>query len=219
MNKTTAYRPRPTPPVAPGCRVSRWLPAARQIVFSLAGFLILLIATSRAGRADSISSYSYSSTRSTYTRTTHSTPTRTSCPLQRSTRGSSATTAVPRDDGTSVKIGSGPFARNCVLYLRKERGIPLPQKDLSSFASKLSIVNSQMPAPGEVAVIRIGQGHYARIGHLAEVLSVEDNGYGATLRLREANYPTSGYYIRTIAANSLRQAEQNAGIVGYYQPL
>lgn len=186
----------------------------------LAVLLLLVVGTGRPSNAEYTSSYSYSSTHSTFTRTTRSAAPQASCPLKRGAKGSaSSIVTVPRDDGTSMKIGSGPFAHNCVLYLRKERGIPLPQKDLSSFASKLSIVNSQAPAPGEVAVIRIDRGHYARIGHLAEVVSVEDNGYGATLRLREANYPASGYYLRTIAGRSLREAEKNASIVGYYQPL
>ncbi|MDD2464552.1 MAG: hypothetical protein PHI97_11200 [Desulfobulbus sp.] len=120
--------------------------------------------------------------------------------------------------GRSEKIGTGKFANNCVLYLRNGVGINLPKKNLSSFRSKLSIINSNIPIPGEVAVIKINRGSYAKIGHLAEVVFVDRNLNGATIRLREANFPSSGYFIRTIVAENIDNAEKNANIVGYYQP-
>ena len=123
------------------------------------------------------------------------------------------------NSGKSEMIGTGRYGNNCVLYLRNEIGIELPRKDLTSYASKLSIINSKAPITGEVAVIKIDKGAYRNIGHVAEVLSVETANNAAIIRLREANFPASGYYIRTIIGKNIEEAQKNANIVGYYQPV
>ena len=103
----------------------------------------------------------------------------------------------------------------CVLYLRQQRGIKLPAQDLTSFASKLSIINTSVPYEKCVAIIRTPGGN-ARIGHLAEVTGLEQNDGKVTMRLSEANNPNRGYYERTITGKNLEDIQKNANIVGYY---
>jgi hypothetical protein len=104
---------------------------------------------------------------------------------------------------------------NCVLYLRQQRGIRLPAQDLTSFASKLSIINSSVPHEKSVAIIKTPGGN-ARIGHLAEVTGLEQKDGKVTMRLSEANNPARGYYERTITGRNLEDIKKNANIVGYY---
>jgi len=137
------------------------------------------------------------------TRKNTSTPS-TSCPIN-----SSAVNSVVR------KVGKGTNDHNCVLYLRQQRGIKLPAQDLTSFASKLSIINSSVPYEKSVAIIKTPGGN-ARVGHLAEVTGLEQKNGKVTMRLSEANNPNRGYYERTITGNDLEDIKKNANIVGYY---
>jgi len=128
----------------------------------------------------------------------------TSCPIN-----SSAANSVVR------KVGKGTNDHNCVLYLRQQRGIKLPAQDLTSFASKLSIINSSVPHEKSVAIIKTPGGN-ARVGHLAEITGLEQKDGKVTMRLSEANNPNRGYYERTITGKKLEDIQKNANIVGYY---
>jgi hypothetical protein len=113
------------------------------------------------------------------------------------------------------KVGKGINDHNCVLYLRQQRGIKLPAQDLTTFTSKLSIINSSVPQGKSVAIIKTPGGN-ARIGHLAEVTGLEQKDGRVTMRLSEANNPNRGYYERTITGKNLDDIQKNANIVGYY---
>ena len=113
------------------------------------------------------------------------------------------------------KVGNGTNDHNCVLYLRQQRGIKLPAQNLTTFASKLSIINSSVPHEKSVAIIKTPGGN-ARIGHLAEVTGLEQKDGKVTMRLSEANNPNRGYYERTITGKNLEDIQKNANIVGYY---
>lgn len=113
------------------------------------------------------------------------------------------------------KVGNGINDNNCVLFLRQQRGIKLPAKNLSTYASKLSIINAHVPHEKSVAIIKT-PGSNARIGHLAEVTGLEEKDGKVTMRLSEANNPKRGYYQRTITGNDLEEIQKKANIVGYY---
>ncbi|MGD9948164.1 MAG: hypothetical protein AB7U29_06740 [Desulfobulbus sp.] len=101
------------------------------------------------------------------------------------------------------------------MFLRQQRGIKLPAKNLTTYASKLSIINSHVPREGSVAVIKT-PGRNAGIGHLAEITGLEQNAGKVTIRLSEANNPKRGYYERTITGKNLEEIRKEANIVGYY---
>jgi hypothetical protein len=101
------------------------------------------------------------------------------------------------------------------LYLRQQRGIKLPAQNLTTYASKVSIINASVPHEKSVAIIKT-PGRNARFGHLAEVTDLEENNGKVTMRLAEANNPAPGYYERTITGESLEDIQKNAYIVGYY---
>jgi hypothetical protein len=101
------------------------------------------------------------------------------------------------------------------LYLRQQRGIKLPARNLTTYASKVSIINSPVPHGKSVAIIKT-PGRNAGIGHLAEVTGLEQKNGKITMRLAEANSPTRGYYERTITGKNLEDIQKNANIVGYY---
>ncbi len=113
------------------------------------------------------------------------------------------------------KVGNGSNDHNCVLYLRQQRGIKLPSQNLTTYSSKLSIINSSVPHEKSVAIIKTPGGN-ARIGHLAEVTGLEQKDGKVTMRLSEANNPNRGYYERTITGKNLEDIQKNANIVGYY---
>ena len=113
------------------------------------------------------------------------------------------------------KVGNGSNDHNCVLYLRQQRGIKLPAQNLTTYSSKLSIINSSVPHEKSVAIIKT-PGRNAGIGHLAEVTGLEQKDGKVTMRLTEANNPTRGYYERTITGKKLEDIQKNANIVGYY---
>jgi len=113
------------------------------------------------------------------------------------------------------KVGYGKNDNNCVLFLRQQRGLHLPRINLTTFAAKLSIINARFPRPHSVAIIRT-PGANAGIGHLAEVIDVEQKNGRVSLRLYEANNPRRGYYVRTIRGRSVREIEKTANIAGYY---
>ena len=130
---------------------------------------------------------------------------------------STSSTANPANPANQVirKVGNGTNDHNCVLYLRQQRGIKLPAQNLTTFASKLSIINSSIPHEKSVAIIKTPGGN-ARIGHLAEVTGLEQKDGKVTMRLSEANNPNRGYYERTITGKNLEDIQKNANIVGYY---
>jgi hypothetical protein len=113
------------------------------------------------------------------------------------------------------KVGNGSNDQNCVLYLRQQRGIKLPAQNLTTYASKLSIINSSIPYEKSVAIIKT-PGRNAKIGHLAEVTSLEEKDGKITMRLSESNNPNRGYYERTITGKNLGDIQKDANIMGYY---
>ena len=155
-------------------------------------------------------SWSSSTTTRTYSKPTNKKyqcvkqPTNAPCPLKSSD-----------EEPIIKKVGNGINDNNCVLFLRKQRGIRLPSKNLSSLSSKVSIINSHFPSTHSVAIIKT-PGKNAGIGHLAEVLRFDEVNGKATMLLYEANNPTRGYYERTITGHSLEEIQKKANIVGYY---
>lgn len=181
----------------------------------LAFLLALEVGLCQAAVTSSTSSWSSTVTTKTYSTSTSrrvaNSPTikNTSIPSAFCPINSSAAISVVK------KVGKGANDHNCVLYLRQQRGIKLPAQDLTSFASKLSIINSSVPHEKSVAIIKTPGGN-ARIGHLAEVTALEQKDGKVTMRLSEANNPTRGYYERTITGKNLEDVKKNANIVGYY---
>ena len=163
---------------------------------------------------------STSSWRTTVTTKTFSTSTSrrvTYSPTIQNTSRPSPSCPITASAAHSVvrKVGKGTNDHNCVLYLRQQRGIKLPAQDLTSFAAKLSIINSSVPNEKSVAIIKTPGGN-ASVGHLAEVTGLEQKNGKVTMRLSEANNPNRGYYERTITGKSLEDIKKNANIVGYY---
>jgi len=136
-------------------------------------------------------------------------------PVNRSSRSPSCPLRPSEDDSVIRKVGNGTNDNNCVLFLRQQRGINLPTKNLTTYASKLSIINSHFPRENSVAIIKT-PGRYAGIGHLAEVTALEQKDGKVTMRLSEANNPRKGYFERTITGENLEEIQKKANIVGYY---
>lgn len=176
-------------------------------------FLITLTINSKYCHSESTyyyRSWSSSTTTRIYSKPTNKkyqcvkSPTNAPCPLKSSD-----------EEPTIKKIGNGTNDNNCVLYLREQRGIRLPSKNLSSFSSKVSIINSHLPSTHSVAIIKT-PGKNSGIGHLAEVVRFDKINGKAMMLLYEANNPTRGYYERTITGDSLEEIQKKANIVGYY---
>ena len=112
-------------------------------------------------------------------------------------------------------MGNGANDNNCVLFLRQQLGINLPNKNLTTYTSKVSIINSHFPSENSVAIIKTPESN-AGIGHLAVVTNFEKINGKVTMRLLEANNPKRGYYERTITGDNLEEIQKKANIVGYY---
>ena len=167
--------------------------------------------------ADASSTTSWSSSVTTRTSSTSTSRRITYAPT---TNNSSICSITDPGNSSTVnpvirKVGNGTNDQNCVLYLRQQRGIKLPTQNLTTYASKLSIINSPVPHEKSVAIIKT-PGRNAGIGHLAEVTSLEQKDGKVTMRLLEANNPNRGYYERTITGKSLEDIKKKADIVGYY---
>lgn len=160
---------------------------------------------------------SWSTTVTTTTSSTSSTRRVTSSPTRKNTSISSPACPIPPSVAKPVirKVGKGANDHNCVLYLRQQRGIKLPAQNLTTYASKVSIINSPVPHEKSVAIIKT-PGRNAGIGHVAEVTGLELKDGKVTMRLAEANNPSPGYYERTITGKNLEEIQKNANIVGYY---
>jgi hypothetical protein len=115
-------------------------------------------------------------------------------------------------------IGSGPYADNCVLYLRHVRHVKLPQKDLTTWGAKRSIINSEKAKKGRVAIIEIPSGKYKQYGHVALVVDVDDDGKKKSITIEEANYPSPGYWRRKVEGSKMSDLEKKLNIRGYYKP-
>ncbi len=162
----------------------------------------------------------YTSSRTTTITTKTSTTTsvrkvRPSCKIRKTAAASQDKSLASPAHQVIKKVGNGRNDANCVLYLRQQRGIKLPAKNLTTYASKVAIINSSVPQEKSVAIIRT-PGKNARFGHLAEVTGLEENNGKITMRLAEANNPYRGYFKRTITGESLEDIQKNAYIVGYY---
>jgi hypothetical protein len=160
-------------------------------------------------------SWSSSVTTRTYSTSTSRRVTPSHSPNNRSSYSAPCPIRSSADDSVTRKVGNGANDNNCVLFLRQQRGINLPDKNLTTYASKLSIINSHFPRENNVAIIKT-PGSNARIGHLAEVTDLEQNNGKVTMRLTEANNPKRGYYERTITGENLEEIQKKANIVGYY---
>jgi len=167
--------------------------------------------------ADASSTTSWSTTVTTTTSSTSTTRRITSSPTIKNASISSTSCPVNFSAANPEikKVGNGSNDHNCVLYLRQQRGIKLPAQNLTTYASKVSIINSRVPREKSVAIIKT-PGRNAGIGHLAEVTGLEQKDGKVIMRLSEANNPTRGYYERTITGKKLEDIQKNANIVGYY---
>lgn len=180
--------------------------------------LVFLLAYHGLGQAAVTSSTtSWSTTVTTKTSSTSRTRRVTFSPATKNTSISSTACPIIPSAANPVirKVGNGSNDHNCVLYLRQQRGIKLPDQNLTTYSSKLSIINSPVPQGRSVAIIKT-PGRNAGIGHLAEVTGLEQKDGKVTMRLSEANNPTRGYYERTITGKKLEEIQKNANIVGYY---
>jgi len=160
---------------------------------------------------------SWSTTVTTKTSSTSTIRRNTYSPATNSRSASSTACPINSPAATLVikKVGNGSNDHNCVLYLRQQRKIKLPAQDLTTYASKVSIMNSRLPREKSVAIIKTPGGN-ARIGHLAEVTYLEQKDGKVTMLLSEANHPDRGYYERTITGKNLEDVQKNANIVGYW---
>ena len=167
--------------------------------------------------ADASSTTSWSSTVTTKTSSTSTIRRITYSPTKKNASIHSTACPINSSSANSIikKVGNGSNDHNCVLYLRQQRGIKLPSQNLTTYSSKLSIINSSVPREKSVAIIKT-PGRNAGIGHLAEVTSLEQKNGKVTMRLSEANNPTRGYYERSITGRNLEDIQKNANIVGYY---
>jgi len=189
----------------------------RALMIPIVMAFILAYQVSSCQTADASSTTSWSTTVTTKTSSTSTIRRITSSPTI--TNSSIPSTACPLNSSAAnpviKKVGNGSNDHNCVLYLRQQRGIKLPAQNLTTYASKLSIINSRVPREKSVAIIKT-PGRNAGIGHLAEVTSLEEKDGAVIMRLSEANNPTRGYYERTITGKKLEDIQKNANIVGYY---
>ena len=182
----------------------------RTLIIQAAIALLLAYQVSVCQTAEASSTTSWSTTVTTKTSSTSRIRRITYSPAVNNTAiASTANPAVIR------KVGNGRNDQNCVLYLRQQRGIKLPAQNLTTYASKVSIINSPVPHEKSVAIIKT-PGRNARIGHLAEVTGLEQRDGKVTMRLSEANNPNPGYYERTITGKNLEDIQKHANIVGYY---
>jgi len=180
--------------------------------------MLLLACQASAGHARVTSytrSWSSSVTTRTYSTSTNRRVSHPHTPKYRSSRSSVCPLRSSGADSAVRKVGNGRNDNNCVLFLRQQRGIKLPAKNLTSYASKVSIINASVPRERSVAIIKT-PGRNAGIGHLAEVTAFEQEGGRVTMRLSEANNPKRGYYERTITGDTLEEVQKKANIVGYY---
>jgi hypothetical protein len=102
-------------------------------------------------------------------------------------------------------------ACNCVYFAKCMAPWMNPQRlDLTSFANKKRLINSQIPVTGSVAVIQVLSGSYAFNGHLAIVLAVNRNAAGqiTTIAIGEANWNPCSFDERV-------DTPANLHIVGY----
>lgn len=186
--------------------------------------IIIILVSALACRADychsQVTTYTRSWSSSVETTRTYSTSTSrrvlpSHSPKKRSSRLAPCPLRSSMDDSVIRKVGNGANDNNCVLFLRNQRGINLPKKNLTSYAAKVSIINSHFPRENSVAIIKI-PGRNAGIGHLAEVTKLDQENGRLTMRLLEANNPKRGYYERTITGENLEEIQKKANIVGYY---
>lgn len=189
----------------------------RALIIQVVMAFIIAYQASSCRAADASYATSWNSTVTTRTSSTSTNRKITYSPTTNNTSISSI--ASPSNPSTINpvirKVGNGTNDHNCVLYLRQQRGIKLPAQNLTTYASKLSIINSPIPREKSVAIIKT-PGSNPGIGHLAEVTSLEQNDGKVTMLLSEANNPSRGYYERTITGKNLEDIQKKADIVGYY---
>lgn len=106
-------------------------------------------------------------------------------------------------------IGTGPYADNCVLYLKNVRGVKFPPGDLSYWPAKLRIKNQPKPKKGRVAIIEILSGDFKPNGHVALVTDVDDKGKKMSITIEEAHYPKTGYWRRKVEGSKLSDIEKS----------
>lgn len=179
-------------------------------------FLLACLASScHAGTTSYTRSWSSSVTTRTSTKSTTRRVAQPHIPKNRASRSATCPLKSSAANAAIKKVGHGANDNNCVLFLRRQRGIDLPAKNLTTYAAKLSIINSRSPREHSVAIIKT-PGRNAGIGHLAEVTGLERKDGRVTMRLTEANNPRRGYYERTITGKNVEEVQKKANIVGYY---
>lgn len=131
-----------------------------------------------------------------------------------------ADTQVPqarRQDQPAEPIGIREWGRQrddreCVIFARSQVS-SLPY-GLFSYQDKLDIINDRRPRVGSVAIIRVRRGSNAQYGHVAVVVGVTDT----SITLSEANWKQGYRQYRRATGESLRDAERQLDIVGYFRP-
>jgi hypothetical protein len=102
--------------------------------------------------------------------------------------------------------------RECVDYARSRvRNLP---SGLFTMADKRAIINSNEPRAGSIAIIEVRGGQYRDVGHVAYVETVTRN----SITISETNFGGRRFQQRTSTASTLREAERQLNIVGYFRP-
>ena len=93
------------------------------------------------------STTSWSTTVTTKTSSTSTSRRVTYSPTIKNTSKSSTACPINSSAANSVirKVGNGTNDLNCVMYLRQQRGMKLPPQNLTTYAAKVSIINSAAP--------------------------------------------------------------------------
>jgi len=119
------------------------------------------------------------------------------------------------------KIATGPSGNNCVEYAKSLVPELKRYSGLWFLDDKKQIINSDKPKKGRVAVINPGNRDKETgkiIGHLAIVISVDDEGKNKSITIQEANFPSPGIYKRKVSGKKIDDVEKELHIIGYFKP-
>ena len=116
---------------------------------------------------------------------------------------------------SSPRVGERVASITPDSSLRYARGqVPALPYNLNTWPNKVKAINSSVPVPGSVAMIKLPSGPRWRAGHVAIVEAVGEN----SLTIIEGNYELGSVTRRTATGKDLDDAARQLGIVGYYKP-
>lgn len=107
----------------------------------------------------------------------------------------------------------GNDSSQCVIYARSR--VPTLPTGLSDWASKKKIINSTTCSAGSVAIIDSTSSVAA--GHVAVVEGCHSADTGA-VRITETNWTTGKKTERRASAKTIKDAEKELKIIGYFKP-